>query len=142
MQNHGFTFFSVVLITQGIETFGGILDNKPLKAQAQSKKRFDKALRKLFPPLYGFINKNDFLYDKLRNHMVHTLIPSSQIRIVSNDEKNSHQHLSMQDKILIINPAQYQKDFAAAASLLLQLIEKGEVYNKKISSTIPGTDIG
>ncbi|PLX05813.1 MAG: hypothetical protein C0594_06785 [Marinilabiliales bacterium] len=130
MIDAGFQYFAFILITQSIETLGAIIDNKPLKAKSQSKQRFASALYKLFPGRYSFLNKNNWLYDKLRNQVVHVLYPSSSIHIINNKEDKSH--LQFENNILKIHIYDYYKDLVNAAEKTLVFLEKKDNLEKEI----------
>ena len=55
LQKEGFYFFSFILMGQAIEALGCFLDNKPMKAKAQSSKRFSKALNILMGNKYQWL---------------------------------------------------------------------------------------
>ncbi len=121
----------MVYATIGIETLGAILDKKPIRAREQSRFRFASALYHLFPNQYGFVNKNNFLYESLRNHSAHNLIPSSKLYIQeTTSPKMRHLDQSKERVTFIIET--FANDFLKACNIVIQKIDKGEVKNKRI----------
>ncbi len=132
MQDNDLHYLSLVLIGQSIETLGGFLDKKPFRARAQSNNRFDKAINILFPAKYKIVNKGGWLFDKLRNHMAHMLIPSSYLLIYSKKEDTDYKHLQEVDKSVVIIAEEFYKDLAAASNILIDKIDKGIIKNRNI----------
>ncbi len=121
----------MVYASIGIETLGALLDKKPIRAREQSRFRFASALYHLFPNQYGFVNKNNFLYESLRNHSAHNLIPSSKLYIVEQDApKMRHLDQSKERVVFIIET--FAKDFLKACDIVIQKIDSGEIKNKQI----------
>jgi len=133
LQRSGFHYFSVVIMVQVIEFLGGMLDNKPLRARNQSKNRFRLAIAKLFDSRYQRLNNNDWLYDKLRNHMVHAFIPSSLLKIISAGEKGNSRNLEKEGDILVIVSEELFSDFTRACQKVIYLIDSGKIPAKKIN---------
>jgi len=123
----------LIYATLGIETLGAIIDDKPIRAKNQSKVRFGSALYHLFPNQYGFVNKGAFLYESLRNHSAHNLIPSTKIFFVDKDGK-SVRHLNQQKVQLTFVIETFALDFIAACDLALDKIKKGDVKSKNIAA--------
>lgn len=114
-------------MVHGIETAGALLDEKPFKAKGQGKKRFGLALRKLFPKPYSETNSRFDLYNLLRSHMAHCMLPAKEILI--SDSKNSH--LSIENNLQLHLPSFYE-DYVTAIEQLVQLIDAEQVKNKRI----------
>ena len=123
----------LIYATLGIETLGAIIDDKPVRATNQSKVRFGSALYHLFPNQYGFINKGAFLYESLRNHSAHNLIPSTKIFFVDKDSK-SVRHLAQQKIQVTFVIETFAKDFIAACDIALEKIKNGELKSKNIAA--------
>lgn len=121
----------LVYASIGIETLGAIIDHKPIRAREQSKFRFASALFHLFPNQYGFVNKQNFLYESLRNHSAHNLLPSGLLFIVDKDHK-SVRHLDRKKEKLTFVIEQFAQDYLSACEKALQMIESGEVKLKQI----------
>ncbi len=126
-------YYPILVYTSiGIETLGAIIDSKPIRAREQSKFRFASALFHLFPNQYGFVNKQNFLYDALRNHSAHNLLPSSKLLIVNKKNKTvRHLDQSREQTTIIID--YLAKDFIEACHLAIDKIDKGEVKMKQIA---------
>ena len=130
MQDKGLYYLSFALMASAIETLGAFLDKKPLRARAQSYKRFNLAVERLFPSKYKQINKNGFLYDKLRNHLSHNLLPSSYL-ILIDTENDSQKHLNFENEKLIVAADVFYKDLKNATLKIIDKINKGELKNIK-----------
>ncbi|PIP55383.1 MAG: hypothetical protein COX07_00240 [Bacteroidetes bacterium CG23_combo_of_CG06-09_8_20_14_all_32_9] len=118
---------AVMVLTIGIEIMGGFFDKKPLKSPKQSKARFKIAFEKLLGGRYAAINRNDFLYESLRNQLIHSLI-SGKILLFSLEK----QHLTEQDGFIIFNPLTFLSDTEKASKKLAEMFVKGKVFTKKI----------
>lgn len=116
-------------MAHGIETAGALLDGLPYKAKGQGKKRFDLALKKLFPASYSAANQQINLYSQLRSHLAHGMIPSNLISIEVGTEK----HLQMEENMLHISLKMLFDDYCCAIEKLIQKIDSGQLKSKKIS---------
>ncbi|HBS86072.1 MAG: hypothetical protein A2W91_08065 [Bacteroidetes bacterium GWF2_38_335] len=130
MQDAGFYYYSFILMAQSIEVMGAFLDNKPLKADNQSSKRFNNALKELFHKQYFFLNKDYYLYNKLRNQMVHALIPSQELLLTTKD--SGKKHLSNEDKKLVLVAETFYNDVRTAAEKLIYLIDNQKIKPKNL----------
>jgi hypothetical protein len=119
-------------IVQGMESLGALLDDKPLKARDQSKRRFRSALRRLFGPRYREVDDRIDLYGRLRNHLAHVRMPSGAIALTSRPDG----HLTAQGEQLNLCPEVFLQDFERACSRLLELHGSGKVGAKRINCTI------
>lgn len=114
LQEKGFYFISFIMMVQAIEYLGGLMDNKPLKAREQSKKRFNKAISALFGSGYKVLNKNDELYNDLRNPLLHTLNQGSKfILLPENNPENQIHFQQVGNKTVLIAEEMY-KDITGA----------------------------
>lgn len=125
-------YSALVILSQTIETLGAFIDKKPFRAKAQSKKRFNMALKFLFPNTYRRANNNFFLYDKLRNHIAHMLIPSTYINIIEYSNQELNHLCSNNEGVLNISVIEFYNDVVLAVNKLEELIENGEINEKKI----------
>ena len=125
-------FPSLVYATIGIETLGAIIDDKPIRAKNQSKSRFAAALYHLFPNQYGFVNKQNFLYEALRNHSAHNLIPSSKISFINKDD-NKTRHLDQKKSQVNFIIEIFAKDFLTACNKAIDMIDNNEAKSKSIA---------
>lgn len=119
----------LLAMTQGIETAGALLDDKPFKAKDQGRKRFQLALRKLFPKQYSEANNRLDLYSQLRSHMAHCMLPANSIVIVS--DADGHLLFDPLDQLQIC-PQQFFTDYEKAMLALLEKLNSGELRNKTI----------
>lgn len=123
LQQERFLIPSFVMMMQAIEYLGGVLDGKPLKAREQSKKRFSIAINKLFDSRYQYHNRNNELYDHLRNHLMHAFSPGSYFSLCMAGESESHLHLQKNDEGQVVVVAEeLLKDIGNAAA---KCINKG-----------------
>ncbi|MBU0763977.1 MAG: hypothetical protein KJ607_03980, partial [Bacteroidetes bacterium] len=133
LQDTGFHYFSFIMMALAIETMGAFLDTKPFRAQSQSKKRFSAAIRKLFDRRYIIDNRTDWLYEKLRNHFAHTMVPSSWLILTSvASNRTGKEHLSFHDDKLVLVAEDFYNDMKKAAERLIRLIEQGKAEGKRI----------
>ena len=130
MHKNGLYFLSFVIMSNAIETLGAFLDNKPLRARAQSQKRFNLAINKLFLVKYKKANNNNFLYDKLRNHLSHNILPSSYL-ILADKENESQKHLTIYENKLFIAADILYIDLVNAAKIIIKKINNNELKNIK-----------
>lgn len=134
LQKENFHHFSFILIGEAIETLGGLLDNKPLKAKAQSMKRFTKSIDVLMPRSYSVLNKDNFLYDKLRNQMVHSFIPSSSLILISRkNNPNNYKHLQIIEGRLVMISEDFYIDLVHACNRLFNLLDSEKIKPKMIA---------
>ena len=130
MHSAGVKLHLLSAMVHGIETSGALLDRLPFKAKGQGKKRFNLALRKLFPKAYVDANAKLDLYSQLRSHMAHCMLPDKSI-IVVND--NSKQHLIFEEKLLHVSLETLYNDYRCAIELLIEKLEAGELKSKRIA---------
>jgi hypothetical protein len=104
LQEKQFLLPSFVMMMQTIEYLGAVLDGKPLKAREQSKKRFSAAIKKLFDSRYHYYNRNNELYDHLRNHLMHAFSAGSHFNICFAAEAGDQKHLAKNNdgKVVVI----------------------------------------
>ncbi len=134
LQKENFHHFSFILIGEAIETLGGFIDNKPLKAKAQSMKRFTKGINVLMPRKYALVNTGNFLYDKLRNQMVHSFIPSASLILISRDRNpNNYKHLQEVEGRLVMISEDFYEDLIHACNRLFHLLDTEKVKAKQIA---------
>lgn len=131
MLEHQLYYPLLVYTAIGIETLGAIIDTKPIRAREQSRFRFASALYNLFPNQYGFVNKQNFLYDALRNHSAHNLMPSSKLLLINKDDKTVR-HLDQKKNQVSLVIEILAKDFLKACETAIYKIDSGEVKLKQI----------
>ena len=132
LQKSGFHKISFIIITQAIEILGSFFDSKPIRARQQSKQRFRLAIENLFPDKYKALNSNDWMYDKLRNHLTHSFLPSSWIILTKLESSGKMNHLSKLHGKTIFISEKYFDDFKYACNKLLEMLEAGEVKSKRL----------
>lgn len=118
----------LLALVHGVETAGALLDEKPFKAKGQGKKRFALALRKLFPTSYSDANSSSDLYNILRSHMAHCMLPAKQILLT----QKSVEHLVKTDNGIQIHLNTFYQDYLEAMKKLVLLIESNHVKPKRI----------
>lgn len=126
---HQVAFF---VISQMVEFLGAMLDDKPLRAKEQSRKRFELALKKLYPLPYHKINEKDFLYHNFRCNMSHLLTTSNHIYTSSIKHLNAELHLRFNENkqlILLIEPL--LQDTQNACKKVLDKIDLQVIKEKK-----------
>lgn len=121
---------SVMILTIGLEVMGGLFDKKPLKSPMQSKLRFKIAIDKLMGGKYSVLNHDDYLYETLRNQLVHSLMSGKCLNWTISEKEI---HLSESNRIIVFNPKVFLTDVEKAATRLKQLLVEGKVYEKRIS---------
>lgn len=136
LQQQGFYYLSFFVLSQAIEFLGSFLDKKPFRAKHQSKQRFGNAISTLFPAKYQRLNYNGWLYDKLRNHLAHSFIPSSWIVFTSKNENSSAVHLSRFENKTVFVAEDFYVDFEKACQQLFKMIESGIIKPKKLDSNM------
>lgn len=120
---------SFILMAQSIEVLGAYLDNKPIKAENQSKKRFREAIYRLFPVAYARQNKGDKLYRQFRSSLAHALLPSKHINLVNN---KPDLHLKDIDNKLTINAESLFSDIKNACEIIKRRLRPEDIRRKRI----------
>lgn len=134
LQSINLTYMQFVLMGQAIEVLGSFLDNKPMKAKGQSARRFSQGVNYLFGGRYRLLNTDFMLYDKLRNQMTHTFIPSGDLLLLGNrDSEGKYRHLEYCDGKLVLVGEVFYEDICAACRRLVRLLKEGKVKAKNIA---------
>lgn len=134
LQGIGLSYMQFVIMGQAIEVLGSFLDNKPMKAKGQSAKRFSYSVNRLFGGRYRLLNDKEYLYDKLRNQMTHTFLPSGDLLLLSQKENTAgYQHLEMKDKKLIMISEVFYSDIRQACERLVCQLKEGRMLPKNIA---------
>lgn len=134
LQHSELSYMPFVLMGQAVEVLGSFLDNKPMKARGQSAKRFSQGAGKLFGGRYRQLNENDYLYDKLRNQMTHTFVPSGDLILLHEENNtNHHKHLDVVDHKLVLISEVFYKDTCQACERLIGLLREGRLKPKNIA---------
>ena len=134
LQGMGLTYIHFVVMGQAVEVLGGFLDNKPLKARGQSHRRFSLSVNKLFGGRYRLLNENLYLYDKLRNQMVHSFLPSGDLLLLNRgDNVNGYKHLDKVDGRVVLIAEDFCEDIYRAVDRLLEALRDGRLKPKNIA---------
>jgi hypothetical protein len=86
------------------------------------------ATDKLLGGKYSIANQGDYLYETLRNQLLHSLIPGNAV-IFDNTLTN---HLLLREKSLLFNPEQFLRDVETGANRLQKLMKEGKAFEKRI----------
>ncbi len=139
LQQAEISYMQFVLMGQTIEVLGGFLDNKPTKAKGQSSIRFAQGVNRLFGGRYRLLNDKGYLYDKLRNQMTHTFIPSSDLYLLNHeDAAGKFQHLNYHEGKLVLIADVFYKDICKACQRLIALMKAGQIRPKNIAFEYEG----
>jgi hypothetical protein len=130
----GLHHIALVVMTQSVELFGAFLDNKPFRARGQSKERFERALKHLFPVKYFHANIQTRLYESLRSQVAHILIPSPTIRLAGENQNDNHLKFSGPDKVLLIHAGEFASDLKSAWKKVRHMQEKGLIKVKQMDT--------
>lgn len=121
-------WLSFILICSGIEFLGGCIDHEinNLHASNRSRKRFESAIRKLFPSQYEpFLDKSFDLYSQLRCGMSHVTIPG--IKIAISETSSGHKNLSEWGDRIIFIAEDLFIDFKRACLKVIDMIDQGQI---------------
>jgi hypothetical protein len=124
---NGFIDSAFLIAVMGIEFLGAVADDKPLRANGQSSKRFKIGLRKFFPKRYGKPSITEHIYKGLRCNAGHLLHFSSKIEFVEDPTL----HLKEDGIILKIHKREFVEDYIKAAEKLSNRILEGLIQLKK-----------
>ncbi len=120
---------SLAILAIGLEIMGGFFDKKPLKSPKQSKARFRVATDKLLGGRYSIINRDDNLYELLRNQLLHSLLPGKSLVLDITENEN---HLLSVNNTILFNPWVFLKDVESGAIKLQKLMIEGKAFEKRI----------
>lgn len=124
---NGFINSAFLIAVMGIEFLGAVADNKPLRAQNQSSKRFKIGLRKFFPKRYGKPSITENIYKGLRCNAGHLLHFSNKIEFIN----DASLHLQEAEQTLKIHKKQFIADYIAASEKLSARVNNGDITLKK-----------
>lgn len=116
-------------ISHGIEVAGALMDDLPYKAKGHGRKRFELALRKLFPKPYAASLRELDLYGQLRSHLSHSMVPANTLSFTTQPQLHLEQH---NDSVSICL-AQLSADYFDAMERLHAMTTKNELPQKKVS---------
>lgn len=127
-----FIFPSFSFISQGIETLGAFMDQKPLSAKAQSKKRFNLAVNELFPKHYTNINSDNWLYKQMRCNTSH-LSSSGGFIDLRLQSTSKGKHLALEKGMRIFVLEELLEDFHQACYSIIELLESDQLKQKPMA---------
>ena len=116
-----------VLSIIGIELLGALEDDKPLRADKQSFKRFRLGIRRFFDKKYGRLEIIDTLYKAVRCNVSHLGLKGGKCTFV----ETSFEHLVFDDLSLQINKEQFINDYIKALTKCKTKIDSGLISLKK-----------
>lgn len=134
LQGIGLSYIQFVVMGQAVEVLGAFLDNKPMKTRGQSARRFALSVRKLFGGRYRLLNENNVLYDKLRNQLTHSFMPSGNLLLLNRaDAPSGCEHLREWDGRLVLISETFYEDICRAVERLLEALKDGRLKPKNIA---------
>lgn len=105
-----------------------------MKAKGQSARRFSNGVNSLFGGRYRLLNDKFFLYDKLRNQMTHTFIPSADVCLLNTlSPDGQYQHLEYKEGRLVLIAEVFYQDICKACVRLMSLLKAGKIKPKNIA---------
>ena len=124
---NGFIDSAFLICIMGIEFLGAMVDEKPIRANGQSSKRFKIGLRKFFPKRYGKPSITEVIYKGLRCNVGHLLQFSTRIEFT----QEISSHLNEEDLAIKISKKQFIKDYILATEKMNQRFTDGIYQLKK-----------
>lgn len=125
LSKEGYTNSAFTIAIMGIEFLGAMIDDKPLRAEKQSSKRFKVGVRRFFPKIYGKPSIVEVLYKNLRCNIGHLMLSPKRIQFVEEG------HLREEKEYLAIDKKQFVRDYILAVEKLLAQISSGKYLLKK-----------
>lgn len=135
-------YLSFGVISQGIELLGACLDENEFDCRKYgiSSKRFNLALKELFPEKYhefGFsADRQKSLYSNLRCGLLHNLVPKRGIALTEEKSTPAYLHLNIgtsedgNQRYLLVAEELY-RDFVDACKILVHLIESRKIMDRQ-----------
>ena len=142
-------FIKFLPIAVCIEFLGACYDEHPFDCTSRSikdinEKRFNKALKELFPKPYQKYTKSSsphYLYTHFRCGMVHQLRPSGKVvfttRLESKAGNRNHLDEDSRGVLLLVLESLYD-DLSKASERLIRKFENGQLTNQKGDSAYIG----
>lgn len=120
------TIGKFILIAVGIEYLGACLDRQHMNATGRSEKRFNTAIRELFPNKYHHFTLQKSipnLFVDFRCPLIHQFKPGHSLTLCSLQEAHRKSHLSYHaGGSLILVAEEFYKDLASAGDQLIKLL--------------------
>lgn len=136
IHDYGFHYISFSLVALGIEFLGACIDKHEFDKKWESRRRFKKAIKELFPPEYHpFINGGDYdLYDNLRNGFAHQFRPGPKVGLTHKWESVQYgtEHLKKTHGQLVLVSEDLYKDFEAACKKVIGKIDNRSIEHQKV----------
>lgn len=148
-QKEGHHYLSFGLIAQGIEFLGACLDNKDFFIDGKSRKRFDNAIKVLFPPSYHIFltgkSKPYDLYENLRCGLLHVVLPKRDVELIQGAEiKDYGNHLEKvvieKKERLILVSQRFFEDFESACRDVIRRIDNKMISHPKVYGNLLRTE--
>lgn len=136
--HQGSAFIKFINLAIGIEYLGAFWDNNDFMEEGLSEKRFNKALKKLFPKKYQRFSKsgNEFyLYKQFRCPFVHQLRPGKKVVVThrAESQKEGTTHLEpTKNGFLVLVLEDFFDDFESACNKLFDFEKKKKLPSKKL----------
>lgn len=137
-EHPGSKMIKFIYLAVGIEYLGACLDEYDFLEERESKNRFNRALKKLFPKKYPPFAKVDAkinLFEQFRCAFVHQLRPGKDIAVTHRNESKEQgtTHLKKTfDGMLILVLEDLFDDFEKASKELIRLEQMGKLPTKKL----------
>ena len=125
--DHGFIDSAFIIAVMGIELLGAVADDKPIRANGQSSKRFKVGLRKFFPKRYSKPSITENIYKGIRCNVGHLLRFAGKIDFVT----DTNLHLTEHDLVLKIHKKQFITDYISACDKLTTRVLNNDITLKK-----------
>jgi hypothetical protein len=148
-QNGRHHYLSFGLIAQGIEFLGACLDDHEFSVESKSRKRFEKAIKELFPSEYReFLTGKGQpfdLYEHLRCGLLHIMLPNTDVELIQNDEVEKFaEHLTVarvrnRDRLILVSQVLYT-DFKNACEEVVKRIDEERITHQKVYAGFMGTE--
>jgi hypothetical protein len=130
----GFHYLGFLLVAVSIECLGAFFDKNPIEENGHSEDRFKKGL-KLFPDKYKqYRNSGNryYLYNQLRNGMIHQLRPLGRLELTHRNETNTNGYKHLQkigegdNEQLVLVIEDFYSDLKKACNALIKKAESGK----------------
>lgn len=137
VEYNGAPYIKFLLLSVAIEFLGACMDSHAFEDDRQSKDRFNKALKKLFPKKYHKYSKKGAkinLFRDFRCGMIHKLRPSNGVRFSERKYHNPgvNEHLLEKDGRLLLVLEDFYDDLDIACENLKKLARENKLPTKKL----------
>jgi hypothetical protein len=132
-------------ICVGIEFLGKCLDDEPVfnSSEIEGRDSFNRAICELMPS-YTTMNIKYNFYGRIRNGMLHSLLPKKNIwfrEIHSMTENDKHLHVRKINGVdgLVLVANYFYEDFKSACDEVIKRIANGAIVTKKVTEDFLST---